>query len=165
MTYGYQRYNQYEVLKPHWGYWLISLFLSRHVIGFVLVSMSGGGGGRVGAGREAIELGGVMSLIEPIYMIADIPALMLLYALGARIPKSGAVVRWVWGAGRWLFLASVGIYLALFALTRGVHAETFGPATWTSLALSAFVLAYVLGSRYLKDLFGQFPAAKTNAEP
>ena len=44
MAYGYQRYNQYDVLRPHWGYWATCLFLSRHVIGFVLVSMSGGGG-------------------------------------------------------------------------------------------------------------------------
>jgi hypothetical protein len=164
MAYGYQRYNQYDVLRPHWGYWATCLFLSRHVIGFVLVSMSGGGG-RVGVEREAIDLGGVMSLIEPIYMIADIPALMLLYTLGARIPKSGAAVRWVWNAGRWLILTSVGIYLALFVLTRGINPETFGPATWASFALNAFVVTYVIGSRYLKELFGQFPAPETNPDP
>ena len=159
MTYDYRRYNQHDVLKPHWGFWLTILFLSRHVIGFILVSMSGRGGGRVGVGKEAIDLGGVMSLIEPIYMIADIPALVLLYALGARLPKSGAAVRRVWDAGRWLILASITIYLALFALTRGIDAETFGPATWASLALSALVVTYVIGSKFLKDLFGQFPAA------
>ncbi len=159
MTYDYRRYNQHDVLKPHWGFWLTILFLSRHVIGFVLVSMSGRGGGRVGVGKEAIDLGGVMSLIEPIYMIADIPALVLLYALGARLPKSGAAVRWLWGAGRWLILASIAIYLALFALTRGIDVETFGPATWASLALSAFVVTYVLGSKFMKDLFSQFPQA------
>ncbi len=159
MTYDYRRYNQYDVLKPHWGFWLTILFLSRHVIGFILVSMSGRGGGRVGVEKEAIDLGGVMSLIEPIYMIADVPALVLLYALGARLPKSGAVVRWLWDAGRWLILASVAIYLALFVLKRGFDVETFGPATWVSLALSAVVVTYALGSKFLKDLFGQFPAA------
>ncbi len=159
MTYDYRRYNQHDVLKPHWGFWLTILFLSRHVIGFILVAMSGRGGGRVGVGKEAIDLGSVMSLIEPIYMIADIPALVLLYALGARLPKSGAAVRWVWDAGRWLILASIAIYLTLFALTRGVDVETFGRATWVSLALSALVVTYVLGSKFMKDLFGQFPVA------
>jgi len=118
------------------------------VIGLILVSMSGGGG-RVGVGREAIDLGGVMSLIEPIYMVTDIPALMLLYTLSARIPKSGAAVRCVWNAGRWLIVTSVGIYFALFALTRGINPETFGPATWASFALNAFVVTYVIGSRYM----------------
>ncbi len=159
MSYDYRRYNQYDVLKPHWGFWLTILFLSRHVIGFVLVSMSGRGGGRVGVGTEAIDLAGVMSLIEPIYMIADVPALVLLYALGARLPKAGAAVRGVWNAGRWLILASVAIYLALFALTHGVDVETFGRATWASLALTALVVSYVFGSNFMKDLFGQFPAA------
>ncbi len=161
MTYDYRRYNQYDVLKPHLGFWLTVLFLSRHVIGFVLVSMSGSGLGSRGggAGKEAIELGGVMSLIEPIYMIADVPALVLLYALGARLPKSGAAVRWKWGGGRWLMLASVAIYRSLFVLTRGIDVETFGRATWASLALNVLVVSYVVGSKYMKDLFGQFPHA------
>ncbi len=161
MTYDYRRYNQHDVLKPHWGFWLTVLFLSRHVIGFVLVSMSGSGlGGRGGGvGKDAIELGSVMSLIEPIYMIADIPALMLLYALGARLPKSGTVIRWVWGGGRWLMLASVAIYLALFVLTRGVNVEILGRAAWASLAFNTLLVSYVLGSNYMKDLFGQFPPA------
>ena len=160
MTYGYQRYNQHDVLKPHWGFWLTSLFLLRHLIGFVLVSMSGRGG-RVGVSKEAIDLGDVMSLIEPIYMIADTPALLLLYAVGARVPKAGAAVRGIWNAGRWLILASVGIYLTLFVVTHGTNLETFGPATWTSLLLSALVASFAFGSRYMKDLFSQFPAAET----
>ena len=167
MTYHYRRYNQYDILKPHWGFWLTVLFLSRHVIGFVLVSMSGSGlGGRGGGvGKEAIDLSGVMSLIEPIYMIADIPALVLLYALGARLPKSGAAVRWMWNSGRWLILASIAIYLTLFALTRGIDVETFGRATWASLALSALIVGYVLGSKYMKKLFGQFPQADASRNP
>ncbi len=165
MTYDYRRYNQHDVLKPHWGFWLTILFLSRHVIGFILVAMSGRGGGRVGVGKEAIDLGSVMSLIEPIYMIADIPALALFYALGARLPRSGAAIRWVWDAGRWLILASIAIYLTLFALTRGIDVETFGRATWATLALSALIVGYVLGSRYMKELFGQFPQADASRNP
>jgi hypothetical protein len=142
------------------------LFLSRHVIGFVLVSMSGSGlGGRGGGvGRDAIDLGDVISLIEPIYMIADIPALVLLYALGARLPKSGAAVRSVWRAGRWLIIASVAIYLTLFSLTHGLDAATYGPATWVSLALSALVAAVAARSRYLKDMFAQFPPPADGAD-
>ncbi len=164
MTYHYRHYNKYDQLRPHWGFWLTILFLTRHIVGFILVSMSGRGGGRVGVGREAIELGDVMSLIEPIYMIADIPALALLYALGSRMPKSGAAVRWVWGAGRPLIIASVAVYLALFALTRGADVASFGLATWVSLALNLLVIGYVLKSGYMKDMFGQFPAADANPE-
>ena len=65
----------------------------------------------------------------------------------------------MWDAGRWLILASIAIYLTLFAMTRGVDVETFGRATWVSIALSALVVTYVLGSKFMKDLFGQFPAA------
>lgn len=164
MTYHYRRYNQYDQLRPHWGFWLTILFLTRHIAGFILVSMSGRGGGRVGVGRESIDLGGVMSLIEPIYMIADIPALALLYALGSRVPKSGAAIRWAWCAGRALIIASVAVYLALFALTRSADVAAFGSATWASLALNALVVAYVLGSDYMKDLFRQFPAADASTD-
>ncbi len=166
LDYDYRRYNQYDVLRPHWGFWLTTLFLVRHTVGFVLVSMSGSGiGGRGGgAGRDAIDLGGVMSLIEPIYMIADIPALALLYALGSRQPKSGAAIRWVWRAGRWLIITSVAAYLVLFLLTNGLDAASFGPAAWVSLALSVLVIGYVSKSGYLTDMFGQFPAP-TDARP
>ncbi len=166
MTYHYRSYNRYDQLRPHWGFWLTTLFLTRHVVGFVLVSLSGSGiGGKGGgAGKDAIELGGVISLIEPIYMIADIPALFLLYALGSRVPKSGAAIRWAWGAGRLLIIASVAVYLALFALTRSADVAAFGSATWASLALNALVVTYVLGSDYMKDLFRQFPAADASAD-
>ena len=156
MTYDYRRYNQYDVLMPHLGFWLFVLFLSRHVVGFVLVSMSGSGRG-VGVEMEAIHLDSVMSLIEPEYMIADIPALLLMYALGARLAKLGVAVRWVWSAGRWLVLAFVAIYLALFVLTHDVEVETLGQATWASLALCALVVTYALGSKFMKHLLAQFP--------
>ncbi len=166
MTYDYRRYNKYDQLKPDWRFWLTVVFLSRHVVGFVLVSMSGSGvGGRGGGvGRDAIDLGGVIALIEPIYMIADIPALVLLYALGARMPKSGAAVRSVWGAGRSLIIASVAIYLALFSLTRGLDVAAYGPATWVTLALSALIAAYAVRSGYLKDMFAQFPAPEDSGD-
>ena len=159
MTYDYRRYNKYDLLRPHWGFWLTLVFLTRHVVGYVLVSMAGAGiGGRGGgASRDTIELSGVISLIDPIYMIADIPALALLFALGSRVPKSGRAVRWLWGAGRWLIIASVAVYLALFALTRGFDVAAFGWVTWASLALNVLVIGYVLKSNYLKDLFARFP--------
>ena len=59
-------------------------------------------------------------------------------------------------------LASVAIYLPLFVLTRGVDVETFGRATWASLALNVLVVSYVVGSKYMNDLFGQFPHADTS---
>ncbi len=162
MTYDYRRYNQYDILKPHWGFWLTLVFLARHVVGFVLVSMAGAavGGNGGGAPKEAIDLGGLISLIDPIYMIADIPALVLLYALGSRVPKSGAAARWLWGAGRWLILASVAVYLALFTLTRGFDVAAFGWATWASLALNVLVIGYVLKSSYMRDMFAQYPPAE-----
>ena len=138
------------------GFWLFVLFLSRHVVGFVLVSMSGSGRG-VGVEKETIHLDSVMSLIEPVYMIADIPALRLMYALGARLASLGATVRWVWGVGRWLSLAFVAIYLALFVLTHDVDVETLGQATRASLALCAPVVTYALGSKFMKHLLAQFP--------
>ncbi len=165
MPYDYRRYNQYDVLKPHWGFWLTILFLSRHIAGFLLIAISGRTGGKGGGvSQDAIDLGAVISLIEPIYMIADIPALALFYALGARLPKSGAAVRWVWGAGRHLLLAAIVIYLTLFALTRGLDIAAYGATTWINMGLNALVVAYILRSRYLRDLFGTFPPP-TDAEP
>ena len=58
-----------------------------------------------------------------------------------------------------MIIASVVVYLALFALTRGADVAALGWATWAILALNALVVAYALGSNYMKDLFGQFPAA------
>ena len=155
--YDYTCYNQHDVLRLNWAYWAITLFLSRHVILFMLISVSAGRGG---GGPRNPELA---ALLDPILFVSDLPALMLLFLAGARLPKSGRNTRYLWRQGRYLLLMSSGLYIGLLLWQEHFDFARFDPVTWGLAALNMCLMIYVMKSGYLRDLFVQFPAPETEA--
>ena len=149
--YHYTRYNQYDVLSLNWVYWMITLFLSRHLILLMLIGVSAG---RSGAGPRNPALA---ALLDPVFFVSDLPALMLLFIAGARLPKSGKRTRVLWHQGRYLLLSSSVLYLGLVLWQQGLDVAGFQPVTWVLAALNLTLMAYVMKSAYLRDLFSQFP--------
>lgn len=153
--YDYTRYNHHDVLRLNWAYWGITLFLSRHLILLILLGVSAG---RTGAGPRIPELA---ALLDPVLFVTDLPAVMLLFVAGARLPKSGAAPRYLWAKGRYFLLASCLLYIGVLLWQQDMEVAGFVPLTWGLIALNVGVMAYVLKSRYLKDLFSEFPAPET----
>ena len=152
---SYLRYNQYGVLRPNPLFWASLLYLCRHALLLVLLAAAG----RTGQGRDLAYLAG---LVEPLYLIADVPAMVLLAALAARTPKAGRAVRWIWERGRIWLLTSTGLYAALVFWR---HAdEDLDPWLWVSLCVVGLIAGYGLRSRYLGELFAQFPEAEEKTE-
>lgn len=149
--YDYTRYNQYDVLRLNWAYWMITLFLSRHLILLILIGVSAG---RRGSGPRNPELA---ALLDPIFFVSDLPALLLLFVAGARLPKSGNATRFLWRQGRYLLLSSPALYIGLLFWQQGFHMAGFEPVTLGLMALNILLMAYVIKSAYLRDLFSQFP--------
>jgi len=149
--YDYTRYNQYDVLRLNWAYWLITLFLSRHVILLMLIGVSAG---RSGAGPRNLALA---ALLEPVFFVSDLPAILLLFVAGARLPKSGSLSRFLWRQGRYLLVLSPGLYIGLLLWQQGFDVAGFQPVTWGLATLNLALMAYVMKSAYLRDLFSQFP--------
>jgi len=156
--YDYTRYNRYDVLRLNWAYWLITLFLSRHLILLFLIGVSAGRGG--GGPRNPA----LAALLDPVFFVSDLPALLLLIVAGARLPTGGQMTRFLWRQGRWLLLASPALYVGLLLWQQGLDMAGFHPMTWGLAALNLAVMAYVATSRYLRDLFSQFPAADGGAD-
>lgn len=156
--YHYSCYNHYDVLRLNWAYWAITLFLSRHVILFMLISISAGRGG---GGPRNPELA---ALLDPILFVSDLPALLLLFLAGARLPKSGRATRFLWRQGRILLLSSLALYVALLLWQQGFDVLGFEPVSWGLFGLNLILMVYVMKSGYLRDLFQQFPAPEPEAE-
>ena len=157
--YDYTRYNHHDVLRLNAMYWVITLFLSRHLILLILLGVSAGRGG---AGPRIPALA---ALLDPVFFVTDIPAVILLFVAGARLPRSGAVTRSFWRKGQYFLLASCVLYIALLLWQQGANIIRFQPLTWGLLATNIGVMVYVMKSRYLRDMFSEFPAPDANSKP
>ena len=156
--YHYRRYNEFDVLKVNLPTLATVLFFGRHVLGLFIIGMALRGG-RSGSTDSGDAFSG---LFEPIYMLSDIPALLLLIAVLARHPKSGKVVRYIWRAGPYLLLLSAGLYFGLLVDQMGLALSTYGWAVWLSMAFTVAGLVYVFAAPYARDLFRQFPAPESD---
>ncbi len=155
--YHYRRYNEFDVVKVNLLTIFATLFMARHVLGLFIIGMAlrGGRSGKIEA-KGAFD-----GLIEPIYMTADIPAMLVLLAMICRHPKSGTAIRFIWRGAPYLLLASTVIYLALLVNSIGSNVAGYGWPVWLSIGGTAAALGYVFFSPYARDLFRQFPERKT----
>ena len=155
--YDYLSYNRHDVLRPNLIFWALAIFLSRHLVLLLFLGVSHGKGGG-GPANPAVA-----ALIDPLFFISDVPALTLLCALGGRLPGGGGLARVLWHNGRVLLLGSCALYLGLLVWQEGTDPATYHPVTWTMIALTILAGAYISLSRYLKDMFAQFPEAPDGA--
>ena len=151
--YHYWRYNEFDVVKVNLLTVLATLFMARHALALLIIGMAlrGGRSGKIEAA------GAFDGLIEPIYMTADIPAMLVLLAMICRHPKSGTAIRFIWRGAPYLLLASTVIYLALLINLIGFDVAGYGWPVWLSIGGTAAAVGYVFLSPYARDLFRQFP--------
>src|SRR5690606_4425318 len=138
--YGVESYDDFLCLKPSKRLIVALIFLCRGLIVLGLIGLSDG----VPAGLTEIVDGETLWLD----CVAAVPAALLLYALGRRVPTAGAFVRRVWRHGRALTTLSASSYVAIAIMQIGTE-----PRHWLgggSVAIKALVLielgivAYVL---------------------
>ena len=156
--YDYTCYNQYDVLRLNWVYWAVTLFLCRHLILLMLIGVSAGRGGE-GQRNPALA-----ALLDPVFFVSDLPAIILLFVAGARLPNGGSKTRFMWCCGRYLLLSSSGLYIGLSISNLGFAFGNFQPVTWGLVALNIFLMIYVMKSAYLRDLFSQFPSPDSGSD-
>lgn len=105
------------------------------------------------------------------FMLTDLPALLVLVATGHRVPDGWDFMRRVWRSGRWLLICSYTAGVAVFGyVNRDILLD---PDAWDFadgvlvLILDAAVIAYLLGSKLVRDTFNdlQDPVAKSKSKP
>ena len=148
--YPYNRYNRFDVLRVNPATVAAVLFLSRHVLTFLVLGIAL-------SRMPASGRGAFSGLFEPVYMLADIPALLVFLAMLARHPKTGPTLRLVWRCGPLLLLGSTLIYLGLVIRQVGIDPAQYGWLLGAMIAGAVAAPAYVLLSPYARALFGEFP--------
>lgn len=154
---GYLSYNRYGVLRPSPALWTALLFQCRHILGTGLVLMASGRGMGSGGAQGRMDLSELGNLLEPVFLLSDMPALLVLLTIAARLPGAGALPRRLWRHGRILMVLSVAAYVALFVAHLPPRAGAVPLVDWVGLAGTLAVGGYVLLSRYVRDLFTEFP--------
>ena len=156
--YHYRRYNEFDVVRVNLLTILAAIYMARHALGLLFIGMAlrGGRSGKIEA-KGAFD-----GLIEPIYIAADIPAMLVLLAMICRHPKSGTAIRFIWRRAPYFLLASTTIYLALLTKLIGSDVTGYGWPVWLSIGGTIAALGYVFLAPYARDLFRQFPARPGN---
>jgi hypothetical protein len=152
--YGLHSYDDHLCLRPSRPLIACLIFLCRGVIVVALLALSGGFEG---------PLSGVVD-VDTLWSgcLAAAPAVVLLYALGARQPTARAFVRWIWRHGRGLMWLSAVSYVALAVAQLGTD-----PRRWLSSSPSAkalilaelAIIAYAFLSSRVRQTFLDFPSA------
>lgn len=147
----FRRFNRYGVLRVRWPFWLVMVLLIRHLLLLMIIGLSH-------RGAAGSSMGTIATLIDPKFIPADVPALILLFATGARVPKSGAMARFLWRNGRILMTLSIATFLGTLAWREGVVLPHYTLIEAGAIGGNLALLVYIWLSRYLRELFAQFPA-------
>jgi hypothetical protein len=150
--YDFMKYNQFGVLRPSLLLILILCFLCKDffmvlIVGLVAFKSKGGGGG----------LSDLIALVSPTFFFADLPVIVLLFAIGARRPDGGKLLRIAWHNGRYMILLSITIYSLILISLRGYEVSNFSLLDWIVIALNLAIVGYVFSSQFIKDTFAEFP--------
>lgn len=150
--YPYFRYDHRGTLRLRFVDWAWLGFLARHLLFVIVLAVSSvrGQEGSVGA-----VFG---SLVQPWFLIADVPAILLLNVAANRVPKAGMAARFVWRHGRWFVALSVALYAGLLARLGLDEATALDTVAWASLGVSVAIALYAWFGRTPRDLFASFPA-------
>lgn len=150
-SYPSHYYDDQLVLRVPPALWIGMAFLVRDLalLAVTFVPRSG----------EAINV--LRDFVQPLFLVADLPALMVLLIALRRRPSSPAWMRRVWGWGRQLLALSAALHLGLWAARFGaVHrwnSFALNEGVVLVLVLDATILVYLLSSPLLRDLFREFP--------
>jgi hypothetical protein len=95
------------------------------------------------------------------FMLTDLPAVLVLLAIGHRIPDGLNFMRWVWVHGRWLLIASYMAGIAVFVYVNkeimlDPHSWDFMDGMLVILIDLAFV-GYLISAELVRDVFNDFP--------
>ena len=153
--YGFGSYDDFFCLRPSWVLIASLIYLCRSLVAVIAFGLGGDG--------AEMLLGRIVST-ETLWAgcVASIPALLVLYAVVARVPRAPAFVQRTWKHGQALVSLSALCHVAVAA-----SRYTSNPRHWhaSSLMERAVVLAdlaivaYVLLSSRVRQTFLEFPSA------
>jgi len=154
LKYSELHYDENLLLKVPPLLWLSILYGIRH---FFIV------GAAVLMPMDVVTIPWINFQTSPYFMLTDLPAVLVLLAIGHRIPNAMSFMRWVWMHGRWLLISS---YLAGIALFIYMNREVMSdPNSWDFpdgmlvVVIDFAFVGYLLSSGLVRDDFNDFPSS------
>jgi hypothetical protein len=140
-------FNEYQVLKIPSLLYLILIYLNKYFLIVVLPS--------IGAGDLTVIA--KWFKIDVLMMLSCFPALAVLIASLYRIPTPKKFPKLIWNKG--LILLTISSALDLIVLGSYVILErrVFDLGTLVLLLINAGIIVYLWKSKYLKEMFKEFP--------
>jgi hypothetical protein len=132
--------------------WLVILWSTHHVLALGVAAMANSGEIFSAAMKYAYNLPSLLS---------DIPGVLVLFARMNRSPVAGDRIRWVWRNGRALLALGLCMQLGAVVMLRWKAIAELDETTLATLCVTAVLLAALLASRYIKDVFADFPLPET----
>lgn len=149
-------YDEHLCLKPSVPMMLAMMYAARHLVLVFLAYFPG----MAGTSDASV----IKGLLAPYFVLADVPALLLLLAWRFRVPKAGPFWRAVWRRGRAvlastlllqvILLVELNWNLVLVEAMRG----TGGLLVASYVFLNLIVFVYVATSDRVKTVFEEFPS-------
>jgi glucan phosphoethanolaminetransferase (alkaline phosphatase superfamily) len=157
LDYPPDAYDRHLALKPSLLLILVMFYSARHLL-LVLLAYNP-------SPKMAAAFAVLQPFASPYFVLADIPALLVLLAWAKRVPESKALWRALWRSGRILLSLGVMMHFALlFALEgRGIWGAYFlsqhERLVLVNLGFDLLVVYYLWRSARVADVFADFPSA------
>jgi hypothetical protein len=148
-------YDEHLCLKPSVPMILAMMYAARHLVLVFLAYFPGMAG--------TSDAGVIKGLLAPYFVVADIPALVLLLAWRFRAPEAGPLWRGIWHRGRIILALTLAVQVILLVEMRWnlMLAEAVRGSAGMLVVFYAFlsliVLVYVSTSERVKTVFQDFP--------
>jgi hypothetical protein len=153
--YPLERYDRHFCLKAPFHLMLAMLYAARHIF-IVLLAYSPNP-------RLASAFAFMQPLASPLYVLTDLPAILVLLAWSRRRPEAGLFWRRLWRHGRTLLTVSLGLHFAFLTYFQGAqawHTHEYLDSSrlvLVSLGLDLLVVYYLWRIRVVGDVFADFP--------
>lgn len=156
LEYRPQDFTEDGVLSVGFLLWAVMVFLSRHLLLLVFGAVTSLVGSRFG-----LDSSGLVTLYSsPWFLLADLPAVVVLVAAMRRDRQAGRLIRGLWRHGRWLLVISAGLDLALLIALGTLTRADINVLHILGGIFDSYVLLYLIRSAWARARFADFPAAR-----
>jgi hypothetical protein len=152
-NYGPSDFDDHGALKLSVMLWGALLYLNRHPLLVFIGGMSS-----IQGMRRGIDVSGTAQLYSgPLFMLASLPAIIVLIAALRRSPKAGKLIRKIWGNGRWLLSCSALLDFTLVVYEWQINRIQLDEIHLLGAILDIYCLWYLSRSKRVRDTFADFP--------
>lgn len=146
-TFSPDDFNQFNVLKIPFSFYLMLIYLNKY---FLLVVLPSIGGGDLSAIAKWFR-------IDLLMMTSCFPALAVLVVSLYRMPTHQKWAQAWWEKGGVLLIISSAMDLIILSSYVFLEKRILDTGLVTLLAINVGIIVYLLRSKYLKEMFREFP--------